>query len=194
MNRDIGFLKAILAAPHDPAPRLVYSDWLEEQGDPTALARAEYLRVECEMDALPPKAYRRRKLRTRLRELQAAVGHEWWRALDCAPVEECVTFTFRCPQRWDTLQLTEAESVRHCSACSQDVYYCRGAVEAREHAAAGHCVAVDTRALRVSGDLRRTGHGRLMGRVTPQVRPRIPLPERGPAGGSEAEQSGAEAR
>ena len=28
-----GLLEAIIAAPHDPVPRLVYADWLEEQGE-----------------------------------------------------------------------------------------------------------------------------------------------------------------
>jgi uncharacterized protein (TIGR02996 family) len=37
---DEAFLRAILAAPEDDAPRLVYADWLEERGD----VRAELLR------------------------------------------------------------------------------------------------------------------------------------------------------
>lgn len=38
-----GLLQAMIAAPHDPVPRLVYADWLEEQGeaDRAALLRAE---------------------------------------------------------------------------------------------------------------------------------------------------------
>lgn len=183
-----GFLHAILAAPHDPSPRLIYADWLEEQGDPTAQAQAEYLRAECELDALPRKDSRKRKLRLRLRELQKIVGDDWWRALDCSRVEECITFTFECPQRWDTLQITDTEAVRHCSECDQEVYYCHNVSEACDHAAAGHCVAVDTRLLRLPHDISRREQRRLLGRVSPHVRRRIPLPQRGLAGGSPAEQ------
>jgi uncharacterized protein (TIGR02996 family) len=181
MNPHLGFLRAILDAPKDQTPRLVYADWLEEQGEPRARAQAEYLRVECQLDALPPKARERRKLRSRLRELQAAVGNDWWRALDHSPVEECVVFAFECPQRWDTLQPTASDEVRHCSKCNQDVYYCHSTAEAREHAAAGHCVAVDMRALRLPGDISRRERRRLLGKVAPHVRRRIPLSLRGPA-------------
>lgn len=40
MTEDI-FLRAIRQAPDDPAPRLIYADWLEEQGD----ARSALLRL-----------------------------------------------------------------------------------------------------------------------------------------------------
>jgi uncharacterized protein (TIGR02996 family) len=39
---DEAFVRAIVAAPADDAPRLVYADWLEERGDP----RGAYLRAE----------------------------------------------------------------------------------------------------------------------------------------------------
>jgi uncharacterized protein (TIGR02996 family) len=38
------FMRAIRAAPDDDGPRLVYADWLEENGEP---ARAEFIRVQC---------------------------------------------------------------------------------------------------------------------------------------------------
>ena len=47
-DRD-AFLAAIAAAPEDDAPRLVYADWLDENGDPE---RAELIRVQCEIDPL----------------------------------------------------------------------------------------------------------------------------------------------
>jgi uncharacterized protein (TIGR02996 family) len=34
LSSDESFIRAIIAAPDDPAPYLVYSDWLIEQGDP----------------------------------------------------------------------------------------------------------------------------------------------------------------
>lgn len=41
-----GFLDSIAAAPDDDAPRLVFADWLEDEGDPTY---AEFIRVQCEL-------------------------------------------------------------------------------------------------------------------------------------------------
>jgi len=41
------FLRAIVAAPDDCAPRLVYADWLDERSDP----RAEFLRLICAWSA-----------------------------------------------------------------------------------------------------------------------------------------------
>jgi uncharacterized protein (TIGR02996 family) len=45
------FLQAICAKPEDDTPRLVYADWLEEQGDTD---RAEFIRVQCELEKVPP--------------------------------------------------------------------------------------------------------------------------------------------
>ncbi|HVK16992.1 MAG TPA: TIGR02996 domain-containing protein [Fimbriiglobus sp.] len=39
-------IQAIIAAPDDDLPRLVYADWLEEHGRPE---RAEFIRVQCEL-------------------------------------------------------------------------------------------------------------------------------------------------
>src|SRR4051812_34199295 len=39
------FLCAIRAALDDDAPRLLYADWLEEQGDPSRAARAQAIRI-----------------------------------------------------------------------------------------------------------------------------------------------------
>lgn len=42
------FAKAICAAPDDDALRLIYADWLEEQGDTENAARAELIRLQIE--------------------------------------------------------------------------------------------------------------------------------------------------
>jgi uncharacterized protein (TIGR02996 family) len=44
MTDDEAFIRAIVAAPGDDAPRLVYADWLDDRGD----ARGAYLRAEVE--------------------------------------------------------------------------------------------------------------------------------------------------
>src|SRR5262245_35164247 len=42
---------AVAAEPEDDAPRLVYADWLDENGDPQ---RAKYVRACCALDDKPP--------------------------------------------------------------------------------------------------------------------------------------------
>jgi uncharacterized protein (TIGR02996 family) len=53
MIRADAFLHAILDDPDADAPRLVYADWLDEQGDAD---RAEFIRVQCALDDPPPGA------------------------------------------------------------------------------------------------------------------------------------------
>src|SRR5688572_5761980 len=107
MSDENAFIRAILADPRDRTLRLVYADWLEERGDAESDSRAEYLRVECQLDSLPSGDKTRRQLRARLMQLRGVVGDDWWRQLDWAKVDYCVEFAYRCPQRWDTLQPTD---------------------------------------------------------------------------------------
>jgi uncharacterized protein (TIGR02996 family) len=51
MNHADGLLANVLEHPDDQAPWLVLADWLEEQGDPASLARAELLRLQPERTA-----------------------------------------------------------------------------------------------------------------------------------------------
>ena len=50
MTHDEAFLQAILEAPEDETPRLVYADWLEDQGDP----RGEFIRLQAQLARLAP--------------------------------------------------------------------------------------------------------------------------------------------
>lgn len=43
------FFELIREHPEDDAPRLVYADWLDEQGDP----RGEFIRIQCELAHVP---------------------------------------------------------------------------------------------------------------------------------------------
>ena len=52
--------RAILAAPADDAPRLVYADWLEERGD---LERAELIRHMVHFPATGPNTAGRSRAR-----------------------------------------------------------------------------------------------------------------------------------
>lgn len=45
MTEEDAFSAAILAAPRDDLPRLVFADWLDERGGPGDAARAEFIRL-----------------------------------------------------------------------------------------------------------------------------------------------------
>ena len=49
-DRD-SLLRGVIEQAAEDAPRLVYADWLDEHGEAD---RAEFIRVQCELDALPP--------------------------------------------------------------------------------------------------------------------------------------------
>ncbi|HEY1065456.1 MAG TPA: TIGR02996 domain-containing protein, partial [Pirellulales bacterium] len=47
MSQQAALLRAVIAAPDDDAPRLIYADWLDEQGDSE---RAEFIRLQCALE------------------------------------------------------------------------------------------------------------------------------------------------
>ena len=53
----------------------------------------------------------------------------------------CVDGLRTCPQKWDELQPTDADRVRHCTTCDRDVFFCTTAAETLAHARAGRCIA-----------------------------------------------------
>lgn len=72
---DDDFLRAILAAPNDDALRLVYADWLEDQGDP----RSGFLRIEVVFAATGPAVTGREGLEAQLRAMSACLDPVWLR-------------------------------------------------------------------------------------------------------------------
>lgn len=70
-------LEAVLAAPDDDSPRLVYSDWLTEQGDP----RGEFIAVQCARARLPADAPEQRQLEEREWTLLSLHEEAWRKAL-----------------------------------------------------------------------------------------------------------------
>lgn len=169
MDNDRDFLRAILSDPEDETLRLIYADWLEEQGDP----RAEFLRLEAQVAQLPsiPKDQPRKIARAlraqiRLEDLAYRIDPDWhaildrtrcrfsarwarpiidsnWRAnLDQTSIEDCdILFRFKCAKKWQSLRTTDNAGVRYCDSCRKNVYYCSSVEEARDHAGRGHCVA-----------------------------------------------------
>jgi uncharacterized protein (TIGR02996 family) len=68
------FLQAILDEPEDDTPRLVYADWLDDNGDP---ARAEFIRLQCRLAGLAEDDPQRPALARRERELLDAHSEAW---------------------------------------------------------------------------------------------------------------------
>jgi uncharacterized protein (TIGR02996 family) len=53
MTRDEkALLAAICGEPEEDTPRLAYADWLDETGDPVKSARAEFIRLCCELSSI----------------------------------------------------------------------------------------------------------------------------------------------
>lgn len=74
MTDDAAFLAAIADRPDDDLPRLVFADYLDEHGDS---ARAEFIRVQCELATLPRNDPRFTLLKDREEDLLAANKKRW---------------------------------------------------------------------------------------------------------------------
>jgi uncharacterized protein (TIGR02996 family) len=74
MSQEIGFLRAILEEPDDDTHRLVYADWLEEQGD---TSRAEFIRMQCARSRLPSDDPRRVEMFRREEHFLRDHGDRW---------------------------------------------------------------------------------------------------------------------
>lgn len=102
MSDEAAFLRGILAAPADDAPRLVYADWLDEQDDP----RGAYLRAE----AAWARTGRREKA---LRTLAAALDPVWVARVSRPPIGICADKiamrTSRAPATTADLDAAEAQ-------------------------------------------------------------------------------------
>lgn len=81
MSDEKALLAAISAHPLDDAPRLVYADWLDEQGGESQVARAEFIRVQCEMALLAAYDPRYQALEKREQELLGKWRGEWVKPL-----------------------------------------------------------------------------------------------------------------
>src|SRR5262245_17786546 len=68
------FLQAIIDDPDDDTPRLIFADWLDEHGDPE---RAEFIRLQCEIEHLLPGDSRRPVLEDRIDDLLAEHEMDW---------------------------------------------------------------------------------------------------------------------
>jgi uncharacterized protein (TIGR02996 family) len=73
MADESAFLRAVREDPDADGPRLVYADWLDEQGDP----RGEFIRVQCRLAHLSPDDPETDALKRRETELREQHRAEW---------------------------------------------------------------------------------------------------------------------
>ena len=84
MTTERDLLRAITREPDDGAPRLVYSDWLEEQGQ---AERAEFIRSQLQLAGLAEDLPRRRELAFRCRQLLDNHENQWLDPLGVDPTD-----------------------------------------------------------------------------------------------------------
>ena len=82
MTDHAAFFETIRAYPDDDAPRLVYADYLDEQGDAD---RAEFIRLQCRLTVGADDESDRKALQLREGELLDAYRVRWWRELPELP-------------------------------------------------------------------------------------------------------------
>src|SRR5690349_3929389 len=110
MSLHEAFRQAILETPEDDVPRLVYADWLEENGDP---ARAEFIRVGCQLVRLAEHDRGRAPLEDREHVLLAEHGAEWRAVVPLALPDKNVAFRRGFVERVD---LTAEQFLKHADA------------------------------------------------------------------------------
>jgi uncharacterized protein (TIGR02996 family) len=77
MSEREALFRAILEGPDDDAVRLVFADWLDENGDEADRKRAELIRLQCELANLPDDDPRYAELEARERRLVAEHAGAW---------------------------------------------------------------------------------------------------------------------
>ena len=97
-KKDEAFLRRIFEQPDDLPLRLVYADWLEEQGD----ARGELIRLRGELASLGSKDPRRVALQKREKQLAGQCDQDWLMLLERADWK----------LRYKALEPTEAHKAR----------------------------------------------------------------------------------
>ncbi len=81
MSERAAFIDAILDNPADDTARLVFADWLQENGEPE---RAEFIRVQIEAETLPEAELAESKSDQRAVTLQKEHEHAWRQAIGIA--------------------------------------------------------------------------------------------------------------
>jgi uncharacterized protein (TIGR02996 family) len=82
MSEEAAFLQAIRDKIDDDMPRLVYADWLEEQGKPYQVGRAELIRIQCALERLLPNQPQFDELLQRETQLLQAHWKDWFEPIE----------------------------------------------------------------------------------------------------------------
>jgi uncharacterized protein (TIGR02996 family) len=78
MTDEDALMRAVIADPDDDAPRLIFADWLDENGQ---CERAEFIRVQIALAEMATNDERRPELRRCERRLLRRWGNRWTQAL-----------------------------------------------------------------------------------------------------------------
>ena len=107
MESSAEFLAEIARHPRDLDARLVYADWLEEQGDP----RGEFIRTQCELAEPSDDLDRRELLDRRQEQLRGQHERAWVDGLR----DQVMGWTFRCGFV-ESVEMTAEQFLRHADA------------------------------------------------------------------------------
>jgi uncharacterized protein (TIGR02996 family) len=72
-EQDAAFRRAIVEAPDNLAPRLMYADWLQERGEPLG----EFIRLQCMLEDIPADDPRRTSLNAQAERLESRFKWHW---------------------------------------------------------------------------------------------------------------------
>lgn len=150
-EREDEFLRHLVANPGDDTTRLVYGDWLEENGRKEA---AEFIRAQVRLATLAPDTEDFKHAKDILHVYAHLFSSHWRRTIARPPIENCdVRFELQCPKQWGDLAPTSDPASRFCGSCRRNVYYAPNVRAARQLALAGQCVVVDVGEFREPRDL-----------------------------------------
>lgn len=132
-------IEAVRAGDEDTT-RVVLGDVLEEAG---AIAEAEYVRLELDLQRQSPSGAGFIEGVRRLRTLSSVVGPTF-RYLVGRDIAGCsgVRWAFRCPMTWNELTPTNIGSERVCQTCRQLVVQVETETDARKLAGDGVCTSM----------------------------------------------------
>jgi uncharacterized protein (TIGR02996 family) len=141
MGEEAGFLSVILQTPADETARLVYADWLDDQGEPTKAAKAEFIRLElCVLQEEHPESD---DTPQRLQQLAAGIDQTWLAVVSRPRIETCNARLMRpCPGRWHLLTPVGTTKLRLCEFCEHSVHFCDTREEATDRIYRGNCVVI----------------------------------------------------
>jgi len=92
MHIEDAFWESIRQTPDDDAPRLIYADWLDDNGDAVDQARAAFIRAQCGLERLTEDDPARPGLEAEAKGILKAHEKKWTAALRKAKLVSAWTF------------------------------------------------------------------------------------------------------